>query len=167
MDVNDERFQTLNLFGGESIKLAEYPYALVFPYCDEGDLFDYFHHHRLKGIDEISDVGAHIGKALQMIHAQGVVHGNVSMRNITMLPLEVDDGEPRRSWALTDLSNASRLQSGTSYLGSIFHDGSAPFASGLLPPETFVKLTGREVKMYQAYWTIVEKAFTSRWISVL
>jgi ankyrin repeat protein len=159
MDVNDERFQTLNLFGGESIKLADYPYALVFPYCDEGDLFDYFYHHRLEGIDEISDIGAQIGKALQMIHTQGVVHGNVSMRNITMLPLEVDDGEPRRSWALTDLSNASRLQSGTSYLGSVFHNGSAPFASGLLPPEMFVKLTGSEVKMYQAYWAEVEKSF--------
>jgi serine/threonine protein kinase/ankyrin repeat protein len=159
MDVNDERFQTLNLFGGESIKLADYPYALVFPYCDEGDLFDYFYHHRLEGIDEISDIGAQIGKALQMIHTQGVVHGNVSMRNIAMLPLEVDDEEPRRSWALTDLSNASRLQSGTSYLGSVFHNGSAPFASGLLPPEMFVKLTGSEVKMYQAYWAEVEKAF--------
>ena len=159
MDVNDERFQTLNLFGGESIKLAEYPYALVFPYCDEGDLFDYFYHHRLEGIDEISDIGAQIGKALQMIHTRGVVHGNVSMRNLTMLPLEVDDGEPRRSWALTDLSNASRLQSGTSYLGSVFHNGSAPFSSGLLPPEMFVKLTGSEVKMYQAYWVEVEKTF--------
>jgi serine/threonine protein kinase/ankyrin repeat protein len=160
MDVNDERFQTLNLFGGESIKLADYPYALVFPYCDEGDLFDYFYHHRLEGIDEISDIGAQIGKAMQMIHTQGVVHGNVSMRNLTMLPLEVDDGEPRRSWALTDLSNASRLQSGsTSYLGSVFHNGSAPFASGLLPPEMFVKLTGSEVKMYQAYWAEVEKTF--------
>lgn len=157
IDVNDERFQTLNLFGGESIKLSDYPYALIYPYSDEGDLFDFFFHHGVKGMDEISEIGRQVATALKILHEKGVVHGNMSMRHVSMVPM--DDETARRSWAVSDLSTATRSQNETAFMGTISDNGSAQFKTGLLPPEMFVKLSAAEARIYQTYWEMVERVY--------
>jgi len=161
MDVNDDRFKTLSLNGGEMISLADYPYALVYPYCDDGDLFDYFYHHGLETSSEAAEIGRQVARAIKMIHAKGVVHGSLSMRSIAMLPQTNDDmfEGSGRFWAVSDLSGACRLQAGASYMGGISHNGSAQFETGLMPPEMFVKLSASEVRVYTTYWEMVEKIY--------
>ena len=70
-DTNNESFITLDIFGkrgglsaGESICLADYPYALVVPYSNYGDLFDYFFRHGVEGVDDTREICSQIGKAL-------------------------------------------------------------------------------------------------------
>jgi ankyrin repeat protein len=77
-DCNNESFIMLDIFGqkgnmatGESICLADYPYALVFPYSVYGDLFDYFHRHGVDGIEETREVCTQIGKSLASMHEKG------------------------------------------------------------------------------------------------
>lgn len=157
MDVNDERFQTLSLFGGESIKLSDFPYAMVYPYSSEGDLFDYFYHHGLDGTEEISDIGAQVAAALKMLHEKGVVHGNLSIRDVKLVPF--DDENARRTWAVSDFSTSSQSQAEAAFMGTISHNGSAQFVTGLLPPEMFVKLTAEEARIYKTYWEMVERLY--------
>ena len=157
MEIHDDRFRTLKIFGGESIRLSDYPYALVYPYSEEGDLFDYFFHHGLRGMDEVSSVGRQVASALKMMHEKGVVHGNLSMRHVTMVP--VADDSSSRSWAVSDFSNATKSQNGTIFMGAISHNGSAQFQTGLLPPEMFVKLSATEARIYQTYWEMVERVY--------
>lgn len=157
-DVVDERFQTLSLYGGDSICFSDYPYALVYPYCDGGNLFDYFCNHGLDGVSEAADIGSQICKALKEMHENGVVHGNISMQNIGMLPASGESTTTHRIWAVSDLTNACQMQNST-YMGGISHNGSAQFETGLMPPEMFVKLTPGEASMYLAYWEKVEKVY--------
>jgi serine/threonine protein kinase len=157
MEIHDERFRTLNLVGGESIRLADYPYALVYPYCEEGDLFDYFVHHGLNGMEEVTEIGRQVALALKTLHEKGVVHGNLSMRNVTVVP--VGDDASKRSWVVSDFSTATKSQNGTAFMGAISHNGSAQFKTGLLPPEMFVKLTAAEARIYQTYWEMVERVY--------
>ena len=157
MEIQDERFRNLKIFGGESICLSEYPYALVYPYSEEGDLFDYFFHHGLRGMEEVSAIGRQVASALRMMHEKGVVHGNLSMRHVTMVP--VADDSLSRSWAVSDFSTATKSQNGTAFMGTISHNGSAQFQTGLLPPEMFVKLTAAEARIYQTYWEMVERVY--------
>lgn len=157
MDAHDERFRTLKLFGGESIRLSEYPYALVYPYSEEGDLFDYFFHHGVSGLAEVSTIGRQVALALKMLHEKGIVHGNLSMRHVSMI-LGADDSS-NRSWVVSDFSTSTRSQNHTAFMGSISHNGSAQFKSGLLPPEMFVKLTAAEARVYQTYWEMVERLY--------
>ena len=159
MDIRDERFRILNLFGGESICLSDYPYAMIYPYCDEGSLFDYFCHHGLEGVEEASDVGSQIGNALKELHEKGIVHGNISMQNISMLPASSDVSSSRRMWAVSDFTNACGLLSDSTFMGGIAYNGSSQFETGLMPPEMFVKLSAGEVRIYQSYWDMVEKFY--------
>lgn len=157
MDVNDERFRTVTLFGGESICLSEFPYALIYPHSDEGDLFDFFYHHGLNGMDDVSDIGRQVAAALKMLHEKGIVHGNISMRQINMVPL--DDETVHRTWLVSEFSTATRSQNDTAFMGTISQNGSAQFKTGLLPPEMFVKLTSAEARTYQTYWEMVERLY--------
>ena len=155
-DISDERFGTVRATAEEVIRLEDYPFAMVFPYYGEGDLLDYFYSRKLGGIDEIAKIGSEIGKSLQSIHEKGVVHGNVCMRNISKISKDTDDDSSSRSWALSDLSSAYRLQASPSYLGKLSQNGSSQFSSGLLPPEMFVKLTAEEAVVYKRYWEVVK-----------
>ena len=157
LDVMDERFQTLHLFGGESICLSDFPYALIYPYSDEGDLFDYFFHHGISGMEEVSEIGRQVAAALQMLHEKGVVHGNISMRHVNMVPM--DDESAHRSWAVSEFSAATRSQNETAHMGAISYNGSAQFKTGLMPPEMFVKLTAAEARIYQTYWEMVDRLY--------
>lgn len=166
-DTNNESFVTLDIFGksanlsstGESVCLADYPYALVFPYSNYGDLFDYFFRHGVEGIDETREICSQIGKSLSSMHAKGIIHNNVAMRNIVLFPpmedTEVEEG--RKHWALTNLSGACRLQDRNSYMGKVSSQGLAEFYSASLPPEMFVKLDQDELRQYMAYWDAVVK----------
>ena len=162
-DTNNESFITLDIFGksGESVCLADYPYALVFPYSNYGDLFDYFFRHGVEGIDETREICCQIGKSLSSMHEKGIVHGNVAMRNIVLFPpvedTEVEEG--RKHWALTNLSGACRLQDRNSYIGKVCAQGLATFYSASLPPEMFVKLDQEELRQYKNYWDVVEKEY--------
>lgn len=157
LDTEDERFRDLKLPSGDTIRLSDYPYALVYPYSDEGDLYDYFFHRGLDDISDIADLGRQVGKALKMMHEKGVIHGNLSMRNIIMLPTSKDDDPGHRTWAVSDLTSSCRTQAGVSHMGIVSHNGSAQFETGLMPPEMFVKLSAREVKIYERYWDMVEQ----------
>ena len=162
-DTNNESFITLDIFGksGESVCLADYPYALVFPYSNYGDLFDYFFRHGVEGIDETREICCQIGKSLSSMHEKGIIHGNVAMRNIVLFPpmedTEVEEG--RKHWALTNLSGACRLQDRNSYMGKVCPQGLATFYSASLPPEMFVKLDQEELRQYKNYWDAVEKEY--------
>ncbi|CAB9497173.1 Ankyrin Repeat [Seminavis robusta] len=167
-DTNNESFITLDIFGksgnaaaSESICLTDYPYALVFPYSNYGDLFDYFFRHGVEGMEETREISIQIGKSLSFMHGQGIIHGNVAMRNIVLFP-PVEDAEfeeGRRHWALTNLSGACRLSDQNSYIGKVSFQGMADFYSASQPPEMFVKLEPEEIKAYKNYWDAVEREF--------
>jgi hypothetical protein len=61
------KISTLPLYGGEKVLLSDYPFALVYPHCEEGDLFDYFFHQASDNQSEVSDIALQIGKALQVV----------------------------------------------------------------------------------------------------
>ena len=165
-DTNNESFVILDIFGkngsaGETICLTDYPYALVFPYSNYGDLFDYFFRHGVKGVDETREICRQIGKALTFMHENGIIHGNVSMRNIVLFPpmVESEIEEGRKHWALTNLSGACKLSGNDAFMGKVSAQGFAEFYSSSLPPEMFVKLSKEELKQYREYWEAVERLY--------
>ena len=158
LDVNDERFKILNCYGGESICLSDYPFALVYPHSDEGDLYDYSFHQGVHQRNEIADIGLQVSKALKLMHENSVIHRNLSMRCVRMIPFDNEVQNPQRTWALTDFSGAS-CNSGAEFMGAISNDGSTQFQTGLLPPEMFTKVTPNEEGIYKEYWGKIEKRF--------
>ena len=114
-DIQDDRFQTLQLGDGSSesdddyIFLPDYPYAVVMPYSDDGDLSDYLVRHGALEMDKIRDIGLQVGQSLLFMHDKGLVHGNVSLQNVAGVPVsEESTSDSARYWALSDLSCASR-----------------------------------------------------------
>jgi len=94
---------------------------------------------------------------LLVLLISGLVHGNVSLRNIAGVPLPEDSHSGSgRYWALSDLSCATRQSGGGSYMAPITLKGSVQFSTSAFPPEMFVKLTSGELKMYNDYWKAVE-----------
>jgi ankyrin repeat protein len=158
MDVHDPRFKNLNVNFGQTVHLADYPYALVFPYSGEGDLFDYFYGRGIGRLDEVPDIAKHIATSLQTIHSKGVVLGRMGLRTVTKISLGSDDS-PFRSWMISDFSTAYRIHAGTTYMGSVAHNGSPQFVTGMLPPEMFVILSENETSVYRTYWESVEKEY--------
>jgi len=158
LDIRDERFRVLRLFGGESICLSDYPYALVYPHSDEGDLHDYSFHHGFHQENEVAGIGLQIAKALKAIHEKGVIHRNLSMRSVSMLPCNSEVQNPQRNWAITNFEGAS-CNTEAEFMGSISSDGSTQFQTGLLPPEMFTKISNIEQEAYRAYWENIEKIF--------
>jgi len=158
LDVSDDRFKILHCYGGESICLSDYPYALVYPHSDEGDLYDYSFHQGVHQENEIADIGLQVGKALKLMHEKSVIHRNLSMRCVTMLPFDNEVQNPQRTWAITNFSGAS-YNSEAEFMGAISPDGSAQFQTGLLPPEMFTKISNSEQRIYRAYWEKIEKTF--------
>jgi ankyrin repeat protein len=162
-DIQDDRFQRLQLGDGSSdrvddyIFLPEYPYAVVMPYSDDGDLSDHLVRHGALDMDKIREVGLQVGQSLLFMHDKGLVHGNVSLRNVAGVPVsEESNSDSARYWALSDLTCASRQTGNTSFMAPIPLEGSVQFSTSAFPPEMFVKLTSGELKMYNDYWAAVE-----------
>jgi serine/threonine protein kinase len=156
-DVKDERFKTLDLGGGETISPFDFPYAVVLPFRDDGDLFDYFLHHGRLDKTVIREIGLQVGKALQAIHQKGLVHGNVSLQSIALVAPTEDSDEVEPYWALTDLSGACNQS--TSLMAGIPSTGAANFMTCSFPPELYVKLSTPEVKIYNAYWDAIKTKY--------
>lgn len=88
----------------------------------------------------------------------GLVHGNVSLRNIAGVPLPEDDiSGSGIYWALSDLSCTSKQTDIGSFMAPISMNGCARFSTSAFPPEMFVKLSSGELRMYNEYWESVEK----------
>lgn len=149
-DLKDERFASLDLGSGETINPSDFPFAVVLPFRDDGNLFDYFLHHGLLTDNEIRKIGSHIGKALHTFHQKGLVHGNVSFSTITLVSPTDDREECGSYWALTDLAGACDQSS--AFMAGIPSTGAPNFMTSTFPPEMFVKLNPPETKIYESYW---------------
>lgn len=165
-DLHDERFERIPFIAGsacktdeDSVFLPDYPFAIVMPYRDDGDLYDFFYHQGLLEIDRIREIGSQVGRSLKSIHEQGLLHGNVCFRNIKTLGVSEGDASATLCWALADLSFACRQDSGR-YMAGISSNGTAQFATSVFPPEMFVKLSPAELVLYRQYWDFVETNFS-------
>jgi len=156
-DLEDERFATIDLGGGESLEPSKFPYAIVLPFRDDGNLFDYFLHHGSLTKNEIREMGIQIGKALHMIHQKGLVHGNVSLYSITLVTPTGDIDQIGPYWALADFAGACNQS--TSLMAGIPSTGAPNYMTSTFPPELFVKLNPSEVKIYNAYWEKVKSEY--------
>ncbi|KAL3938529.1 MAG: hypothetical protein SGBAC_006580 [Bacillariaceae sp.] len=155
MDIHDQRFQTLVLTDGESIKLSDYSFALVFPYDEDGDLYDFVRHHGLTKAEEVTEVVADITKALCCIHEEGGSVGSFSIREIR----KISNATGRNAWGFSNLSNGCLQSDSVPFMGKIASNGNPHFKTGLMPPEMFVKLTPAELRIHQNYWAEVERTF--------
>ena len=165
-DVEDERFNTLQLavtagigqHKDQTLILRDYPFALVLPFRDGGSLFDHFLNHGEMSMAEIREVGAHIGHALTGLHEKGLVHGNVSVHNITSVVAPMGDDDEKGYWTLAELSSTCQ-QSSDSFMAGIDVSGVANFSTGTFPPELFTKLTLGELGIYNHYWSTVQSYY--------
>jgi serine/threonine protein kinase len=159
MDVNDERFNIIRSYGGEKIRLSDFPFALVHPYCDGGDLFDYFFHHGMESMSEVSRVALQICKAVKAMHDKKIILASLSMRNFVIAPVDDADGDDAGiKWVLSDLSGVCRNHQ-SAYMGAVTSDGSVQFETGLMPPEMFTKLSPSEEEICKEYWDKVEELY--------
>lgn len=157
-DLNDDRFQKIDLGGGVTLDPSDFPYAVVLPFRDDGELFEYFLHQGRLEKHVIREIGIQVGKALQAIHQKGLVHGRVSLPNIRLVTPTDENDEMEPYWALTDLTGACNQS--TSLMAGIPITGAANFATSLFPPELFVKLSPAEIKLYNAYWNHVQTVYS-------
>jgi len=166
LDCQDDRFSTLHIFDadglcrheGKKMFLPDYPFALVLPLHEGGDLFSHFLNHGKMSMEEIRLIGRHIGQALTGMHEKGLVHGQVSLQHISSIALpDVDEGH-NGYWTLTGLSSTC-MQSSDSFMAGIEASGVANFSTGSFPPELFTKLTPGELLIYNHYWDTVQSAY--------
>jgi serine/threonine protein kinase/ankyrin repeat protein len=156
-DLTDDRFQSIDLGGGETLNPHDFPFAVVLPFRDDGDLFEYFLHHGTLEMRQIREIGLQVGKALQIIHQKGLIHGNVSLSAIAMVTPADDADNTDPYWALTDLEGA--CSQSVSLMASIPSTGVANFMTATFPPELFVKLKPAEIKAYTSYWETVKTSY--------
>ncbi|KAL3923260.1 MAG: hypothetical protein SGILL_001758 [Bacillariaceae sp.] len=159
MDVNDERFKTVHTYGGERIRLSDFPFASVHPYCEGGDLLDYFYHHGVRSMSQVSNIASQVCKAVKSMHDNKLILANLSMRSFVVSPSNDTEGENSEiSWVLSDLSGVCRNHQ-SAYMAAISSDGSAQFETGLMPPEMFTKLSQSEEDVCKEYWDKVEEVY--------
>lgn len=77
-DIQDDRFQRLKLQSDgpadeedSSIFLPDYPYAIVMPHSDDGNVSDHLFHHGTLGMDKVREISSQVGKSLQLMHEKG------------------------------------------------------------------------------------------------
>lgn len=84
-DIQDDRFQRLQLGDGSSEDdfafLPDYPYAIVMPYSDGGNLSGYLSRHGAFEMDTIREIGVQVGKSLLLMHDKGT-----SKKRLVSLP---------------------------------------------------------------------------------
>ena len=90
-DIQDERFQRLQLGDGSSddddefMFLPDYPYAIVMPYSDDGDLSDHLFRYGALEMNKTREIGAQVGRSLCLMHDKGMLV--VPMLGLDWLPL--------------------------------------------------------------------------------
>jgi serine/threonine protein kinase len=77
-DIQDDRFQRLKRQSDgpadeedSSIFLPDYPYAIVMPYSDDGNVSDHLFHHGTLVMDKVREISSQVGKSLQLMHEKG------------------------------------------------------------------------------------------------
>ncbi|KAL3924463.1 MAG: hypothetical protein SGILL_001035, partial [Bacillariaceae sp.] len=159
MDVNDERFTTIRSYGEEKIRLSDFRYALILPFCEGGSLYDYFYHHGMDSMAKVSSTALQVCRAVKAMHDEKVILASLSMRNFVISPFDDANGDSREiRWVLADLSGACRNHQ-SAYMGSIASDGTVQFQTGLMPPEMFTKLSPSEEEVCKEYWDKVEELY--------
>jgi len=97
---------------------AEYPYCIVMPAADK-DLHRIITNEHIAGKDwaQIRSIGVEVAKALQHIHTNGIIHGDVKSKNIVRMGHRVK---------LVDFDASANIHE--DYVG-------AKFSSAFVPPE--------------------------------
>jgi ankyrin repeat protein/tRNA A-37 threonylcarbamoyl transferase component Bud32 len=140
----EKSLETLSIPGVKSMTV--YKYCLVMPAASRS-LDEIYRYENLRENKEIERLASKVASGLINLHSKGIVHGDVKLMNT----VRVDD-----SVLIIDLDASSEMQE-NSYLGS-------KFSSGVLPPEMFYELKGKdEFDKYEQYWqkekeTDIEKA---------
>jgi serine/threonine protein kinase len=159
-DIGDERFKALHIYPGKEICLGDYPYAIVCPRTIF--LAGRYARYGVDSVDHAKEICQDVGNALVAMHSVGVVHGDLSMRNIALGPASKPIAE-RTQWTITDFTKSSILFNGQERqppcLGQISSKGVPLFSTGTIPPEQVVKLNTTELRVYQKYWQNVERMF--------
>lgn len=130
-----------------SYDLFRYKYALVLTGADR-DLAE-IHLHESPEILQIRDYMSQVGNALQKLHEQRVIHGDLRMANIVRI---------RSQLTLIDLDSSYSLVTRHHRGGRVeYYGGSShKFSSGILPPEliTRVDLSSQKILLerVERYW---------------
>ncbi len=161
-DRLDKRFKDMPLRGvsasalddDEKLTIADYPYAVVFPFSSDGTLKDLYSHGFVDK-DMIRECALDMASVLDKMHQTGLIHGSFMMENIISFPNEGQEG-PLRLMKVGGLTSMTPKEEKIK-LGAIAQGGKCLFESACLPPEMFVKLNENEVQMYNKYWKEVMK----------
>lgn len=86
----------------------------------------------------------------------GIIHCNLSTKNVLLAKVDPGDNDSARHWFLSDFSSSAQAEQ---FLGSVSPKGHSKFHTGVMPPEMFTRLSPEELKTYLAYWEYVEKHF--------
>jgi ankyrin repeat protein/serine/threonine protein kinase len=151
-DINDERFNMLDLGRGSTEFLKNFPYALV--YAESVSLLDTY---RKRGFDsepERKQVCKDIGDSLVELHSKNIIHGGLSLGKIVYY----SEGESSARWQLSDCVGGT-LSSGNSFLGRVSQSGHALSAPISAPPELMEKVSPSQLRHYAKYWATVSKFF--------
>ena len=151
-DINDVRFNRLDLGDGGVVRLENFPYALVYP--EYTSLLDIYRHRGFDSDMERKKVCSDIGFALSNLHARNIIHGGVSLSKIVRLR----EGHPSRPWVLSDcVGSAFTGDSLSNTLGRVSQKGNLLTTQMTAPPDHLVKATPAQLRHYRKYWTIVQK----------
>lgn len=122
---------------------ALYRYAVVMPAGDR-DLGEISQHEEL-GILQIREYLFQIGTALQSLHEQSTIHGDLKMENVVRFG---------KNLALVDFDSACKF--GIKGKGEKMGSGSSKFCTGVLPPEMICRIDlvsdYKKLIQYEEYW---------------
>ena len=127
---------------------ALYKYAVVMPAGDR-DLGEISQHEEL-GILQIREYMIQIGTALQSLHEESTIHGDLKMENVVRFG---------KSLALIDFDGACHF--GPKGKGEKMGGGSSKFCTGILPPEMIYRIDliseYQKLILYEDYWRRVSE----------
>lgn len=153
-DINDVRFNRLDLGHGNIACLEKFPYSLV--YAESSPLVDFY---RQRGFDsdrERKEVCTDIAKALEQLHTRDIVHGGLSLSKI----VRCNVGQSRERWVLSDCVGSTVLN-GNAYtgVGRVSRKGNLLTNPVSAPPELMEKASPAQLRHYRKYWSAVKKAW--------
>ena len=162
-DSTDGRFAKLRLFAEGcskddlSLKLQEYPFALVFMASPYGSLADYYKRYGIDSLSEVKETCLQIAKALKHLHDGGLLHTNLSMASVVLH----DDSTSKENklWTIGDLAFCAPFMDSDRFLGRVGPDGVPLYCTGTLPPEMFYRISSDEMKAFNRYWNAVERIY--------
>ena len=112
--------------------LQAYKYALIMPYADRN--LETIVRSERPDILEVAIYAKEIAQALQHVHQQGFIHGNVKLSNIVRV---------KNKLRLIDFDASTQIN---------VTNAGARFTSGILPPEMIHHLEGNDKKLYMDYF---------------